>query len=647
VEDAMEQVEAEETLRRSEERYRILFSSITDALFVHELKEDGSAGLFIEVNDVACDRLGYTREELLRMSPRDLDAPESCADLPSIIRSLAARNSATFEQVHVAKDGRRIPVEIHAKAFELQGLPSVISLVRDITDRKKADEKQILLVSTVEHAAEGIIIADKDAVIEYVNPAFERMSGYLKHEIVGRSAWPVIGHVSDADSGRTLAQALSERNMWRGRGGSRKKTGQVYETETIVSVVRNRLGDIISYVALKRDMSHEQQMEKQARQAQQMQAIGTLAGGISHDFNNILSAIIGNAEIMKLFHIAPDNPARPELEELLKAAYRAKELVRQILSFSRPDEPRNEPVELESLIRENLSFLRASLPSNIEIRIGFECRQSMIQADPNQIIQVLMNLCSNAAHAMAGKGGVLDIGLDEVDLVAQQTEGFIDSTPGRYLKLVIADTGHGMDRCVAERIFEPYFTTKKKGEGIGLGLSLVQGIVKKNGGAITVESEPGRGTIFSIFLPAMECLADKAREEDHQVLPRGNECILFVDDEESLVSMAKGILQPLGYEVVGETSGVEAIETFRMAPDRFDLVVTDIIMPKMTGTELMEELMLHRPEIPVIICSGFIKGAEEVEGMSERVRGVLDKPFSAFQLARIVRTVLDDPNQGG
>jgi signal transduction histidine kinase/CheY-like chemotaxis protein len=384
----------------------------------------------------------------------------------------------------------------------------------------------------------------------------------------------------------------------------------------------------------------EKKLETQLRQAQKMEAIGTLAGGIAHDFNNILSAVIGYTELA-LINIPKESSLQNHLQQVLKAGSRAKDLVKQILTFSRQAEQEVGPFQIKLIAKEALKLLRASLPTTIEIRQDIQS-DSTVLADPTQIHQVLMNLCTNAGYAMQETGGTLEVSLTNVELDSHFTGRHSDMAPGPHLRLTVSDTGHGMTPDVLERIFDPFFTTKGPGEGTGMGLSVVHGIVKSFGGTITVYSEPGKGSTFHVYLPIAEDLKDEGETEVIEPLPTGNERILLIDDEQPLVDIGKQMLERLGYEVITRTSSIEALELFRAQPDRFDLVITDMTMPNMTGDKLAMEIMKIRPDVPVILCTGFSPAITEEEANAWGIQALLEKPLLRHDLAKTIRQVLDE-----
>jgi len=385
------------------------------------------------------------------------------------------------------------------------------------------------------------------------------------------------------------------------------------------------------------DITHEKTMEAQLHQSQKMEAIGTLAGGIAHDFNNILGGIIGYAGLSHLK--TSDTRIKPYLEQILRACDRAKDLVNQILTFSRQKDHEKKPLSVTAVVKEALKLIRSSLPATVEIRLHHENFSDTVLANATQIHQVLINLCTNAAHAMRERGGFLDVQLSRLDIAAETSRECLPSK-GSYLKLVVRDTGHGIDPAVMDKIFDPFYTTKEPGEGTGLGLSTVYGIVKNHDGTISVSSKPGEGTAFTICLPLID-IDGKPQERDTEEIPLGHGHVLFVDDEELLASIGKEMLSFLGYNVSVRFSSLDALEAFRANPDRFDLVITDTTMPNMTGSILASEILKVRPGIPIIMTSGFSEKMNAEEARKIGVSEFIMKPISLGNLARTVRRVLD------
>jgi CheY-like chemotaxis protein/two-component sensor histidine kinase len=371
-----------------------------------------------------------------------------------------------------------------------------------------------------------------------------------------------------------------------------------------------------------------------------MEAIGTLAGGIAHDFNNILAAMQGYLEL-SLDDLSDEPAVADHLEKMKSCVDRATKLVRQILTFSRKNqqEKEKEPTRISTIVEEVHGMMRSSLPATIEFTKKIHSDSSVVLADSTQIHQVLVNLCTNASHAMREAGGQLDVALVDIDLESETRIGEELLGPGSYVKISVSDTGCGMNKEVLDRIFEPFFTTRKVNEGTGLGLSVVHGIIKSHGGAITVNSTPGKGTTFDIYLPRIE--GDQVQEpQDSEPAFKDDEAILLVDDEEVMVDVTKQILQRLGFEVVATTSSVDALKTFKADPKRFDLVITDQVMPNMTGTQLAERLVEIRPEIPIILCSGFPENVDPDHLESIGIKQFVLKPVTREQIAKIIRKAL-------
>jgi len=381
--------------------------------------------------------------------------------------------------------------------------------------------------------------------------------------------------------------------------------------------------------------------EKQLQQVMKLQAIGTLAGGIAHDFNNILFPIVGYTELT-MDDVPEDSQARQNLEEVLKAANRAKELVQQILTFSRQGSQERKPLKVQYLIKEATKLLRATIPSSIEIECNIDESCGPIKGDPTQIHQIIMNLCTNAYHAVQETGGKLEVSLKEVYISYEQSLDRVGMKIGKHVVLMVKDSGHGMEPQVLERIFEPYFTTKKQGKGTGLGLSVIHGIVKSHGGDITVSSRPGKGSTFKVFLPIIDDIEEEIQIIEPVIAINGKERILLIDDEEQIIDIEQQILERLGYKVTPKTDSEEALEEFAAQPDRFDLVITDMTMPKMTGDQLARRMMDIKPQIPVILCTGFNEAISEEKALSMGIDKFVMKPIVKDELASTIRTVLDN-----
>ncbi len=499
------------------------------------------------------------------------------------------------------------------------------------------NERNSILAKAVEYAAESVMITDRSGTIEYVNPAFEKISGYARDEIIGKKPSILKSGKQDAPFYRAMWETISRGEVWKGRMVNRKKDGSLYEVEISISPIRDESGAITKYVSVKRDVTEERKLEKQLVRAQKMEAIGTLAGGIAHDFNNIVTAILGFTDLV-MNDIPEGTKTRRRLGYVREAGLRARDLIKQIMSFARQSDTGRRPVRLGPIIKETLKLMRASIPSTVEIRQSISSDTDSVLADPVQIQQVLMNLCTNAAHAMREHGGVLDVSLAPAEFTAADVPQ-PDMACGPYIKIIVADTGCGMDAPTLEQIFDPFFTTKKPEEGTGLGLAVVHGIVKGHGGAITVSSEPGKGSVFTVFLPRRTG-GGEVRAAAAAGTEKGSGTILLVDDDPSIVRLERDMLRQLGYRVVASRESREALNIFRKDPYRFNLLLTDYIMPGMTGTELAREALKIRGDIPIVIITGFNQAPPQQETESIVVREVAMKPLTKDELAEIVRRAI-------
>ncbi|MBU0680433.1 MAG: response regulator [Proteobacteria bacterium] len=417
--------------------------------------------------------------------------------------------------------------------------------------------------------------------------------------------------------------------------------------EVTIKIVRDKKNQPLSMLvtihdltSARQDMEERSKLERQLQQAQKMEAVGTLAGGIAHDFNNILTPIIGYTE-MALWDLPPEGKTAQKLNEVLQASQRAKDLVSQILSFSRQDDQDRHPLEIQLVLKEALKLLRASIPTTIDIKTTLDQQCGPVLANPTQIHQIIMNLCTNAYHAMRETGGVITVALSQLKLGPHELADNADLKAGKYVLLEISDTGHGMSREICEKIFDPYFTTKAKGEGTGLGLSVVHGIVKHLDGYISVASELDRGTTFHIYLPVSEDNTKTPKSLETAALPGGQEHILVVDDEESITRLLKMSLESLGYQVTVFTTPETALNAFKAQPQAFDLLITDMTMPHITGDQLSKEILALRPDMPIIMCTGFSTLISAKQAAEIGIRKFLMKPVVKKDLAHAIREVLD------
>jgi len=634
--DITKRKKAEEALKESEEKFRNTVEAAPDGIAITRIED----GLFLMVNQYYTQLTGYGREETIGKKSIDLNLFVNPGDRDDYVKILKKDGFVTnYEFKCRTKTGAVVDALLSARPLLYGGEDCMVAVVTDITGRKHAEEELVRLAIVVEQANESIIITDREGLIIYVNPAFEKISGYGRNELLGRNFRILKSDKHDNSFYHRMWLEITGGKVWKGRIINRLKDNQICQFETTISPIRDSHNTITHFVSVNRDVTQEVSLENQLRQAQKMEAMGTLAGGIAHDFNNILGAIMGYTEL-SMFDLPEDSMARQNLKEVLRGTNRAKDLVTQILAFSRQSEKERKPIYISLIIKEALKLLRASLPSTIQIHLDLEPESDVIIADSTQIHQVIMNLCTNAGHAMREHGGLLEMKLSNIELDEQSAIFHPDLHSGSYFQLRVSDSGPGSGSDVIERIFDPYFTTKEKGEGTGLGLAVVQGIIKSHGGATLVESVPGSGATFTIYLPRVERKAH-AEQEIVDPLRMGKECILYVDDEETLVEMGRQMLNRLGYEVVSRTSSIEAYELFRKNPKRFDLVITDMTMPNMTGDELARRLTEIRADIPVILCSGYSERLTAARAEEIGIKSFIHKPLVIRDLATAIRNVLD------
>jgi PAS domain S-box-containing protein len=536
-----------------------------------------------------------------------------------------------------------VDAEIGLSPVVLGGADHVQAIVRDVTERKKTVTELQRLAAAVEHADEEVVITDTDARILYVNPAFERISGYSRDEVLGRNPRLLRSGAHDRAFYEKLWRTLRDGRTWRGRFTNRRRDGEVFVLDSRISPIPDGAGGMLGFVAVGRDVTGEAEAERQVAEARKMDALGTLAGGIAHDFNNILSAVLGHVELAQRA-AERGSTLEQRLGAIRAGAVRAADLTRQILAFSRRGSRELRPTDLGPVAREVLQLLRASLPATIDVRQHIRT-QSAVMADATQIHQVLLNLGANAGLAMRDGGGTLELRVEDVTLDEAEAARLPDLAAGRYVRLTVSDTGVGMTPAVLARVFEPFFTTRAQGEGTGMGLAVAHGIVVNHGGAITADSAPGGGSRFEVYLPALaqEAGAAPAREEP---VPRGSEHVLLVEDEESLRLVLGEMLEGLGYRVTSCADGREALRRLVEDAAAFDLLLTDLTMPHLTGDVLAREALGVRPDLPVLLCTGYGERWTPESTRAAGACGLLLKPIALDQLARSVRAALDRRERG-
>ncbi len=601
-------------------------------------------GRIVYANRKACDSLGYSQAEFLKISVFDIDSVVNSERWPLLWQELCDHGSSTFESQHLRKDGSVFPIEVTVTLIEFEGIRYATAITKDIAERKHLYDSLRIFQFIFDKAPLGIYLIKEGGHIAYVNEHAYRYLGYTKEEIS-------LMNVVDIDCGyhpeeieKIWLRQKQTKSLETFETVHRKKDGTEFPVE-INGILLEFNNDPYS-VCFCKDISERKEVEKQRlkmetqmRESQKMEALGTLAGGIAHDFNNILGAILGYAELAQLKY-PEDSKLKNYLSQIFKAGHRAKELVQQILLFSRQGVSEKGPMDVTKVVNEALKLIKATFPANIEILRNFSPNLTPIFANEIQIHQIVMNLCTNAYHAMKSTGGLLDVSLTSVTILDQDAKSHPGMNPGHYVKLSISDNGCGISPEMINRIFEPYFTTRPTGEGTGLGLSTVHGIIKDHGGYLKVYSEVGVGTTFNIFLQAADTEAESVAPKDEK-LPTGNECILLVDDEKALIDLGRDLLERLGYRVETRASSLDAIEAFRTNPPKYDLVISDVTMPKMTGDEMARQMKVIRPDIPIILCSGFSNRihAQTIDALG--ISAILMKPVIYAELAHAVRQAID------
>jgi PAS domain S-box-containing protein len=680
-----------ESKKEKESRMKYLFfiNNIPDPVFIY----DAITYKFLHCNEAAIKNYGYSREEILLFTPFDLHKP---GDFETVRKNIDKKNMGTPNTyTHLTKDRRERIVEIMTTDLYFDGKPAWLSVVHDISERimmeaelhkyrnhleemvnertlevlmankklreeiqerKRAElailESEEKFRNIIEKSQDGIFLVDeKGSIIEW-NSGQEKICGCKRAMVVGKKIWDV-QFQETPKAGRTDENYREIETLWKNffKTGSNpfkndlqvmkieRPDGRLIDIQQLYFTVETDKGVMMACTS--RDITGQLLMEKQLIQTQKMEAMGTLAGGIAHDFNNILGGIIGYTDLAML-KTGKDSTVQKYLKEVQTASRRATDLVKQILTFSRQEDGKKEkePVQPALIVKEVLKLLRSSLLETIEIVSKIGAKNCFILADPTQIHQVIMNLCTNAAHAMREKGGILEVKLSEEmieDSVYKELE------PGPHIRLTISDTGHGITPGLVDKIFDPFFTTKKSGEGTGMGLAVVHGIVESLDGNISVYSKVGEGTTFSILLPVtVDVIHKQTREEES--IQGGNERILLVEDDAYLAEAEKKILKELGYEVTAVTSSVEAFEIFQKLPDRFDVIITDYLMPRMRGDQFIQKIRSINASVPVILCTGYTGYSKVITQQIARklqIGEIINKPIELGRFARSIRRLIE------
>ncbi|MBW1730177.1 MAG: PAS domain S-box protein [Deltaproteobacteria bacterium] len=593
-------------------------------------------------NHAMTKMLGYIPEELsgknaCMIYPDDYEYDRVTEALRELLKD---DEIIEIETKWVRKDGSIFDCLARFTIFEAHPKsPVILVTAEDITDKKKLRYELNRLGEAIYYTSDIVIITDPNGNITYINPAFERITGYSSDEVLGQNPRILKSGKHDEQFYRDLWNTISNGKTWHGQFINKKKDGTLYNEEATISPVFSPKGEIVAYVGVKRDVTEKIKLQAELHHAQKMESIGMLAGGVAHDFNNILQSIYGYTQLL-LLEKPPEDPDMDRLNSIEKATQRAIELARQILTFSRKAESQKRPINLNQEIKLTSKLLKRTIPKMIDMEFHLEKDLGFINADPIQMQQVIMNLCTNARDAMPD-GGKIVFETKNVILDDEYCKTHSGAEPGSYVLLSVSDTGHGIDQKTFEHIFEPFYTTKDK--GTGLGLAVVYGIVKEHGGIITCNSEPGSGTTFKLYFPTIKT-EDEATTytQEPKALPYGTETILLVDDEPSLLDICTFILTRAGYKVIQASDGSSALEIYRKKKDEISLIILDLIMPGIGGKQCLKKLLETNPEAKVIIVTGYSADESPGELLQLGARGFLQKPYEMNQIAQVVREVLDE-----
>lgn len=629
-------------LKKSEKQYRELVENANSAI----LRVDTNGNITF-CNAYARRFFGYEEEGLLGKNLIGTIVPEKDSygrDLEAMLRDIYRDPENYVENVNenMRRNGERVWVAWNNKPIydADHNLVEILCIGNDITYRRMVEEERKRLASAIAQVAEAVLITDGGGRIEYVNPSFEVLTGYLHDEVIGSNPRILKSGAHEVDFYRELWNTITGDRTWKGRIVNRKKDGSEYTAEITISPMRNAGGKIANYIAVQRDITESLQLEDQLIQARKMEAVGRLAGGVAHDFNNMLTVILGYSEL-SLGKLPPTDPMYQSFKAIHDTAGRSAELTRQLLAFSRKQIIAPQVIDLNGQLKSMEQLLRRTIGEDIELVFRLTPDLWPVYLDPSQVDQVLVNLAVNSRDAMPD-GGVLTIETENVEFDEQYCHGHLGLAPGQFAMLAVSDNGYGMDEATRANIFEPFFTTKEKGKGTGIGLATVYGIVRQNAGHINIYSELGRGTTVNIYFPRHldggEVVAVNGRKS---ALTSGSETVLVVEDQEMVRDMARKMLERLGYTVFTAIGPEDALRLCETCLEKIDLLLTDVVMPSMNGRELSERILRMRGDIKVVFMSGYTADAIAQHGVMEPGVHFIHKPFSFEKLSDTVRQVLE------
>ena len=631
-----EKEEALDALQDSEKRYRRLFESARDGILIL----DAHTGVIVDVNPFMMQILGYSHDEFCGKHLWEIGAFKDITASKIAFDTLQNNNYIRYDDLPLkTSDGRIVDVEFVSNIYLVDHSQVIQCNIRDITQRKKTEAERSRFLSAIEQAGEMIVITDLDGIISYVNPAFERETGYSMDEAIGKNMRMLKSGKQSTDFYQNLWKTISGGSTFKGRMVNRRKDGTFFTEAATISPVRNPSGQIVNYVAVKRDITEHLQLEARFQQAQKMESVGRLAGGVAHDYNNMLSVIIGHTELA-LDKVDPSDPLHDDLNEIYRAAGRSTEITRQLLAFARKQTISPKVIDVNETVEGILKMIQRLIGEDIDLVWLPEEGLWPVKMDTAQIDQILANLCVNARDALSDVGKItIETHMVTIDEeYCAYNPGFI---PGDFVMLAVSDDGCGMNKEVLDNIFEPFFTTKDLGKGTGLGLATVFGIIKQNNGFINVYSEPEIGTTFKIYLQRHVGEAVLKREADTDVIPPGRgETVFLLEDEPAILKIGHAILKSLGYKVLTANSADEALRLAKEYKDVIHLLITDVVMPGMNGRDLADQMHLLYPDLKTLFMSGYTSDVIAHRGVLEMGVNFLQKPFSIKGIAAKVREVL-------
>ena len=640
--DITRRLEAENALFRSEQRFRSLVEAIPDWIW-----ETDAAGRYTYASPKVKDLLGFEPSEVLGKRPRDLMQFQDAQEFGLQMMSFASRGEpfSGFQNRHITKEGRTVVLETSGvPVFDDKGnFRGYRGIDRDVTSRKQGEEERARLKMAVDQAAESILITEPDGRIDYVNPAFERVTGYGKTDVLGKTPRILNSGKHDSAYFAVLWRTIKHGEVWSGEIKNRRKDGSLYEGEMVISPVRDSTGSIVNFVAVQRDMTHELEMERRLRQSQKMESLGHLAGGIAHDFNNVLGVIQGGLALLKSHVTDSSHLHYIELSE--SAVNRGADVAKRLLTFSRDGQIQLRPLAFADVAEELIGVLGHSIEKTVEFVPDIPPDLPIIQGDAGQLYQMLLNLCINARDAILQPPGLRKSG--RITIAAKRLSGeavmksFKDATAALYICISISDTGSGMTDEVRSRIFEPFFTTKPPGKGTGLGLAVVYGIVKSHHGFIDLETSPGEGTTFHVYLPAGPGERFVVPENKNEAIVGGNETILVVEDDEALRNLLTELLGSYGYTILEADDGVSGLEQFTRHRGEIKAVITDMGLPRMSGQDLFMSIRELDPSSCVVLASGYLDNELRSHLIALGAKAFLQKPYQPADILRVIRDVLD------